>query len=325
MKLPLATFCALAFALLVAAARGQSAPASQPATAPTTRPAVYDEHADAHQDLAAALAKAQRENQRVLLIFGGNWCGWCVRLHTLLEKNADIARQLAREYQVVRIDVGRFDKQMDIAEKYELDLRKAGVPYLAILDAAGKVVLRQPTGELEAGQGHDAGKVLGLLRANQAPPLDAERVLADAQARAAAAQQRVFVRLGAPWCVWCHRLDDFLAQPAVAELLARDYVLVKIDQERMTGGANLARRLRGGTGGIPWFAILDAEGHALATSDAEKGTIGYPCEPAEIDHFLKMLDKTRRQLEPKDLQALRGRLEEAAKKINAERQAGAAH
>jgi hypothetical protein len=39
------------------------------------RPPIYNEKADAKADIAAALKLANRENKRVLLKFGGNWCG----------------------------------------------------------------------------------------------------------------------------------------------------------------------------------------------------------------------------------------------------------
>ncbi|HIC22742.1 MAG TPA: hypothetical protein EYO84_04895, partial [Planctomycetes bacterium] len=39
---------------------------------------VYDVEADASADIAAAVASAHKNNKRVLVVYGGNWCGWCV-------------------------------------------------------------------------------------------------------------------------------------------------------------------------------------------------------------------------------------------------------
>ena len=48
----------------------------------------------------------------------------------------------------------------------------------------------------------------------------------------------------------------------------------------MTGGKDIQKRYQPATsGGIPWFAILDAQGKALATSDGPRGNIGYPARP----------------------------------------------
>src|SRR5262245_55311848 len=71
-----------------------------PAAAP-----VYDEKADAKADIAAALVRARRENRRVLIQWGANWCSWCKKLHALFGENADMSRKLLYEYDVVRVDV----------------------------------------------------------------------------------------------------------------------------------------------------------------------------------------------------------------------------
>jgi hypothetical protein len=87
----------------------------------------------------------------------------------------------------------------------------------------------------------------------------------------------------------------------------------------MTDGEALEQKLRSRngadpTGGIPWMVVLDAEGKALITSDGPKGNIGCPYEPWEIEHFVAMLDKTRRSLGKDDLERLRTKTEKAAEK-----------
>ena len=69
----------------------------------------------------------------------------------------------------------------------------------------------------------------------------------------------------------------------------------------MTEGAELAKELRKGkNGGIPWMVILDAAGKARITSDGPKGNCGCPAQPHEIDHFMKMVDDTRRHMSADD-------------------------
>ncbi|MBL8150630.1 MAG: thioredoxin family protein, partial [Blastocatellia bacterium] len=57
-----------------------------------------------------------------------------------------------------------FDKNLDIASKYGVDLKKLGVPTIVILDKKGSVLKVQNTGELEEGQKHSPTKVLELLK-----------------------------------------------------------------------------------------------------------------------------------------------------------------
>src|SRR5262249_36311754 len=151
-----------------------------------------------------------------------------------------------------------------IAAQYGADLKGTGIPYLTVLGSDGKVITNQETGALEmkpakgdadSEPGHDKAKVMEFLTKNQATYLQADAVLADARQRATASGKSVMVRWGAPWCPWCHRMDDWLARPEVAALIDKAYVSVKIDQDRMVGGKELLTKEGGGNGGIPWFAI----------------------------------------------------------------------
>ena len=55
------------------------------------------------------------------------------------------------------------------------------------------------------------------------------------------------------------------------------------------------------------------------TSDGPKGNIGYPATPEEIEHFIGMLKKTARKLEPAQIDQIETALKEEGKKIMAAR------
>jgi thiol-disulfide isomerase/thioredoxin len=286
-----------------------AAPAATPAAAkPAGKPAdFYDEHADLHQLVADALARATKENRRVLIQWGGNWCGWCHQLHDLYASDAGIKHELLYEYDVVYADIGHFDKNMDVAKGYGAEIK--GVPFLTILAADGSVLANQETGSLERGSGlpgHDPAKVLAFLTEHQASYRAAADVEKEALAAAAKDGRRVFLHFGAPWCGWCHKLEGWMARPEIAPLLGKDFVDCKIDVERTIGGQDLLAATGGKPGGgIPWFAFLDADGKVLATSDAANGeTIGFPSKPEEIAHFSEMLGKAAVHLSKDDITKL---------------------
>lgn len=303
----------LAALLLLPALAGlpTPAPAQEPAKAAARRPDIYDAKADAQVLVDRALAKARANQTRVLVMLGGNWCGWCHKLHDLFGANAAIKKLLRDEYQLVMLDTQGPNTQA-LLDAWKVEAKS--VPYLVVLDAEGQVVCRQPTEPLEQADHHDPARVLDFLTEQQAPPVSAQAVLDAALARAAKDDKRVLLHFGAPWCGWCHRLEDFLAQPEIAALIGRDYIDLKIDTERFGGGQALLDRYCPRPGGIPWIAVLDAQGTALATSDGPQGNIGYPVETAEIGHFLGLLKATGRTLTPADLATI-----EAALKANAER------
>ncbi|HIO66681.1 MAG TPA: thioredoxin family protein [Planctomycetes bacterium] len=159
---------------------------------------VYDEAADASLDIANALARAKKDNKRVIVVYGGNWCGWCIKLDRVFKKGA-VGRTVRYEYEVVKVDIGHFDKNLEIVEKYGADLKKNGVPFLTVLSGDGKVIANQNTGDLEEGPAHDSEKVNAFLQSKKATPQDAEKQLASALAEAKLDGRKVLVHLGAPW------------------------------------------------------------------------------------------------------------------------------
>jgi thiol-disulfide isomerase/thioredoxin len=262
-------------------------PAAQPA-APQARKPIYDETADAAHAVEVAIARAQVENRRVLIQWGANWCPWCHKLHETCAADENLRKELLYEYEVVLVDVGRFDKNFDLAAKYQADLKGKGLPYLTVLDSDGKVVTNQETSPLEAGDHHDPAKVLAFLQKHRATPVQADEQLSAALARGQQEHKPVLLRFGAPWCGWCHKMDAWQEQPEVARRIDASLVCVKVDIERAVGGQALSKTF-GAEGGIPWFAILDDQGAPLITSVGAKGNVGFPSQDEEIAHFESML------------------------------------
>ncbi len=302
----------------------QDSPATSPAPQssqkePKPRPPIYDEAADAHEQIESALARAKKDNQRVLIQWGANWCGWCHLLHDTFRNDEGVKKELLYEYRVVLVDVGQFNKHTAIAEKYGAEI-KSGIPYLTVLDADGKVLANQETGSLEAKtpegkNGHDAAKVLAFLKTHEAAPQVASNVLDEGLAKAQAQNKKVFLHFGAPWCGWCHRLEDWSARPDIAPILAKDFIDVKIDVERTTGGKDALSRYNSNTdSGIPWFVILTPDGKPVITSDGPKGNVGFPATDPEIDHFIAMMKKSTRTMSATEIDTLKATLVEEREK-----------
>jgi hypothetical protein len=109
---------------------------------------LYPDPAEAPAAISSALAAAAWDHKRVLLVFGGNWCYDCHVLDATFHSKA-IAPLVIANYHVVHVNVGDYDKNLDLAKKYEIPLDK-GVPSLAILDPDGKLVVSQKKGEFES-------------------------------------------------------------------------------------------------------------------------------------------------------------------------------
>ncbi len=117
--------------------------------------------------------------------------------------------------------------------------------------------------------------------------------IAAALTQARAEHKRVLVKLGANWCVWCHRLSDtFHQSKPVARELADHYVVVLVDVNHRNGrNRNAAVNDRYGNPvqfGLPVLLVLDENGRLLTTQETgalEDGGKGH--DPAKIIAFLK--------------------------------------
>jgi len=119
---------ALAFAVPAMAA---TAPRIGNAQLKQPLPLPYDVAADADNQVAAAKARAKAHHKLLLIDLGGNWCLDCRVLAGVMEVPA-VAAFISRHYEVVKVDIGRRDKNLQIPTHYGIDLE--GVPAVLIVD-----------------------------------------------------------------------------------------------------------------------------------------------------------------------------------------------
>ncbi len=122
---------------------------------------IYSDTADAKEEIRHAVLKAAAEHKRVLLDFGGNWCPDCHLLDIYFHDPGNAAL-LSANYVLVDVNVGQYDKNLDLVRKYGIPLNK-GVPALAVLDGAGHVVYAQRNGEFESMRKLDSSVVTTFL------------------------------------------------------------------------------------------------------------------------------------------------------------------
>jgi protein disulfide-isomerase len=109
-------------------------------------PPPYDESADAKAEIRAALAEAGKAHVPVLVVFGANWCPDC-RVLDLAMKSGRSAALIDRDFRVVKVDVGRFDRNLDVARRYDVPVRK-GIPAVAVVSAGNRVLYATREGEI---------------------------------------------------------------------------------------------------------------------------------------------------------------------------------
>ncbi|WP_375380040.1 thioredoxin family protein [uncultured Sphingomonas sp.] len=96
-------------------------------------PLPYDTQADADAAIAAARARAIRTHKRLLIDLGGNWCLDC-RILAGTVALPELKTFVDRHFEIVTVDIGRFDKNAQVAARYGVKGRLAGVPAVLIVD-----------------------------------------------------------------------------------------------------------------------------------------------------------------------------------------------
>jgi len=102
----------------------------------TPLPYPYDEALSA-QAVDAAVAKARaravKEKKLLLVELGGNWCGDCRIMAGTFER-PEVKGFIDRHFETVVVDVGRFDKNLQVPAAYGITYRLNGVPALLVVD-----------------------------------------------------------------------------------------------------------------------------------------------------------------------------------------------
>jgi thiol:disulfide interchange protein len=101
---------------------------------------IYPSIDAAEADIHAAEVEARHTHKRVLLDFGGDWCGDCQVLNIYFHQSPN-AELLEKNFVLVDVNIGRMDANLDLAHKYGVPV--TGVPALAVLDEHGKVLYAQ--------------------------------------------------------------------------------------------------------------------------------------------------------------------------------------
>jgi thiol:disulfide interchange protein len=120
----------------------------------------YDPARDAAADVAQALAEARRTKRHVLLEVGGKWCIWCRIMDDYFEKNADVLKLREDNYVTVKINFSPENENKELLAKYP---EIPGYPHIFVLDAEGKLLHSQFTGDLEAGKSYNREKMVAFL------------------------------------------------------------------------------------------------------------------------------------------------------------------
>ncbi|HVU22106.1 MAG TPA: thioredoxin family protein [Rhizomicrobium sp.] len=99
----------------------------------------FDENANADAAVDAAFARARKSGKDVLIDLGGNWCADCRILSGLMEL-PELHAFLSAHYEMATVDVGRFNRNLDIPARFGITERLEGVPAILVSTPGGRLI-----------------------------------------------------------------------------------------------------------------------------------------------------------------------------------------
>jgi thioredoxin-related protein len=124
---------------------------------------LYDPTLDGMKQIKEAVSKAAGEGKHVLIQYGGNWCGWCIKFDAFCKADTAISTIISKNYVPVKLNYDPLNKN-EAANAYLGNPTRFGFPVFVVLDAKGNILHIQDSGLLEEGTGYSKQKVTGFFR-----------------------------------------------------------------------------------------------------------------------------------------------------------------
>jgi len=119
------------------------------------------------------------------------------------------------------------------------------------------------------------------------PQRDAAKDIANAIQYAKAVHKNILLDVGGNWCIWCHRIDEFInSPPAIKNFLEENYVEVKINYSKENKNEEVLLKFPK-IEGYPHIFVLDSKGKLLHSQDTGLLEKDKSYSPEKFMEFLK--------------------------------------
>jgi thiol-disulfide isomerase/thioredoxin len=108
-------------------------------------PLPYNKKEYTEKDIQKFINKTINNSKQSIIIFGGNWCGDC-RVLAGTFNLPTIKKFLDKHYEVLHIDVGRYEINMNLMEYFNIPIEE-GVPRVLVFDKNNNLLNSSSTKE----------------------------------------------------------------------------------------------------------------------------------------------------------------------------------
>ena len=121
----------------------------------------FDPQANPTFELKKTIKLAKKENKRIILDVGGEWCIWCHRIDEFIAQNKEINEFMHKNFVVLKINYSKENKNEKFLSRFP---KIEGYPHFFVLEKNGKLLHSQNTGLLEKGKSYDPEKMMDFLK-----------------------------------------------------------------------------------------------------------------------------------------------------------------
>lgn len=127
----------------------------------TPRAVSYDPKVDAQLEIERAKLEAERTKRNVLLIAGGDWCGWCHLLDQAFQSSIPTRELRDRNFVVVHVNHSEENENTCALRAYP---QATGYPFLYVINPSGKLLATSDMREFESPYGYNATELEEFLK-----------------------------------------------------------------------------------------------------------------------------------------------------------------
>ncbi len=141
----------------------------------------------------------------------------------------------------------------------------------------------------------------------------ASSLLEKAKVKAQQEDKAIFVKFEASWCGWCHKMTADMKAPATKAFFDKHFVMVPLvvfetpskKNLENPGAQDLLREYKAEMAGLPFWAILNAQGEVITTAFySGRRNIGGPSTLDEVRVFIRKLRKVVPKVSKEDKKAI---------------------
>lgn len=107
--------------------------------------------------------------------------------------------------------------------------------------------------------------------------------------------KKIILDVGGEWCIWCHRIDEFiLSHKDIKDYIEKNFIVVKVNYSKEVKNEEFLSKYPK-VPGYPHIFVLDSKGkllHSQDTGDLEKD------KSYDADKFMKFLKKAHSAKKP---------------------------